>query len=369
MRFIFSLIIACILHSCVDVIDLQIPRDIDQSIVINAKLAKADITSVHVNIQQIRQNGEGVSKPLSIKSILLQDRQGNQINIPQRDLGNYSTMIDEEFVNYNNDYKLVITLFNGRIIESTYQTLRRLPRNNTLTFDKEIRPFVNELNFSEQKEYLSFNLRTELPVEEGTKVRHDVIHTYRFTDYFRGTRTGLPKANKTCYVTEYKDIQETKFLDPSKLVSLIDQEGKYNTVLFDEVLSFTYYEGSYITLIQESISQEVVDYFEKIYTITHLDGNMFEAQPARIESNFTFQDNEDGNVYGYFYAAEQDTTRVFLSPEIAESPDTICLRPPPAVSSGTVLSPESTCRWFLPVCCECLDINGSSLEKPSFWVD
>ena len=88
---------------------------------------------------------------------------------------------------------------------------------------------------------------------------------------------------------------------------------------------------------------------------------MFEAPAGRIRSNFQpIDENSKDEVFGYFYATQEDTTRIFVDPSLADFPAMFCPGPPTPQPFGARCLPRFPC-------CDCLLEQGSTLQKPDFW--
>lgn len=374
-----SLFLLVLVNSgCVEEIQFDLPAGFDESIVIQGKLSKADNTSIEVQISQLF-NYDGKTDFFPVDKVILLDSMGNNIDIPWVGDQNYYKVLDGVFpVDYGKSYMIRVEFENGSIVESDLSELKELKKNNSLRYLLDERSVPNKFGPGSTKTYVQYYYKTQLSSDDETKYHHDITRTFRFTDY-RKPRPDGPEGNliappiswkrKTCYVTDDRGFLDTKLLDPIALSNVLDNDKMYESMIYEEVVDWPYAEDHNFTIIQESIDQATYNYYDKITKLLSFSGGMFEPRPAVVISNMRYINDTEASVYGFFYATEQDTSRLFIGREAVGLPDTICLRPPPAFSSGEITSPETSCRWFLPSCCDCLLFETSTEVKPSFWID
>lgn len=374
----FISLLILISTSCVDEIQLDPPAGFDESIVILGKLSRADKTSIKIDISQLF-NFDGKTDFFPVDKVLLFNGLGNSINIPWVGDQTYFKVLNGVFpVEYGESYMIRVELENGNIVESDLSVLNELEKNNSLRYVLDERSVPNKFGPGNTKTYVQYYYKTQLSSDVETKYHHDITRTFRFTDY-RKPRPDGPEGNlrapptswkrKTCYVTDDRGFTDTKLLDPISLSKVLDDDMMHESMIYEEVVDWPYAEDHNFTIVQESIDQATYDYYDKITRLLSFSGGMFEPRPAVVSSNMRYLNDTDASVYGFFYATDQDTSRLYLGREAVGLPDTICLRPVVAFSSGEILSPETSCRWFLPSCCDCLVFDNSTQVKPDFWKD
>lgn len=370
-------LLVLLVASCITEIQFDLPVGFDESVVIEGKLSKSGQSSIEVKISQLFNN-DGYTDFFPIDKVLLFDDEGNQIEIPWIETQLHYKVLDGVFpVEYGRSYKIRIEFRDGKIVESDYSVLKELKKNNSLRYDIDTRTELDEFGEERVRKYIQYYYTTELSADLETKYHHDITRTFRFTDYVRPRppqenfqiRPLTSQKRKTCFVTDNKDFLDTKLFDPLLLVKFLDNNGVYESMVFEEPLDWRYAEDYNFTIIQESVDEHAYTYYDKITQLLNFSGGMFEPKPAKVASNMSYVVDTDASVYGFFYATEQDTSRLFIKRQEVGRPDTICLRDQPLRSSGEILSPETSCRWFLGTCCDCLDFENSTLEKPSFWQD
>ncbi len=159
--------------------------------------------------------------------------------------------------------------------------------------------------------------------------------------------------SKTCYV---RQIPFQAF----KLINGTDFSGTeiIDFPLFKESAGkFTYAEGNTFVYNQLSLSPTAFEYWSQVEENNSSSVTTFDNPKGNIASNFSNITNPEQRVFGYFYASEKATKRLYVSPESVDNPNPAC--PSPPLLDGSV-----------PIeCCNCLENKNSSLEKPSWWVE
>jgi hypothetical protein len=173
-----------------------------------------------------------------------------------------------------------------------------------------------------------------------------VERTYQLTDSME-----IPGfISKTCYITTNLDFDNIHLLNGRELL----QDTVANFELTTARLNYHFAEGYYYTIYQQSLTPGAFEYYGRIKELIERTSNLFDAPVGQIPSNLeNINDPNDTNIYGYFTAFNQDTVRMYVSPEAVGNPDKLC---PQDIS------------FFPPrPCCDCLVEEGSSIKKPFFW--
>ncbi len=347
------MLLSTICISCIDRIDLQAPAGLSESVVIQGKLLKGNPSTAEVRVSRLF-DFDGTEQLVTINKIVIEDEDGNSKELIKRQEGVYDITIPEDdpelSIEVGKGYRASITLVNREVIESTFEVIKEVSAINDLDFELATRSFENEdgvVNI----DVVNFKLNSDVPTDQDVKLLWDVERTFRFTDY-----EGI---SKTCYVNSSVDLTNIKLLDPE---SLDQVGGEFEQVIYQADIDFTFAEGYYLTVKQESVSPEAFEYFRNVSSVIDRSGNMFESPAGKIRSNLTNLTNDQEEVFGYFYVAEQAIERLYISVEAAGNPDTICLQP-------VSVPPPSGCLLPIAECCDCLTFSNSSTLRPAFWTE
>lgn len=402
------------MQSCLDPIELDVPNGGITDIAIDGKLVYGNPSTFQVSVSELF-DFDGIPNRISVRYVELVDENENVAQIRSQDNGVYTKQFfadDPDIqIGPGNNYKLRILLANDQIIESNFQSLKRVPRNNGIrqeAFRKIIEQDDGELI---DRPAIRFTAENEVPEDKSTKLKLDVVRTYKFSnlDIFgrpngagfcqtaiatrvdricdllrdepghpaglfdcdnggvtnavecdRGTNPidslddGDPTlVTRSCYITGFENISNLKLFDPAK-----DQSGNsvFTQDLFEPTFDFKFAEGYYIQVITETLNQETYDYFEKIEKVTSLSGSMFDPPAGRITGNITNLNDSETTVYGFFYFTEQDTVSEFVEKDL-DIQDFFCLR-------DFFGRPPDTC-----IDCTTWGKDGdqATIFRPSYW--
>lgn len=356
---LFSLIAVCcalFLSSCLEQINLDIPRENQDNLAVQGKILKGNPSTIRVGILKIF-DFTASQRFIDVKTVKVIDEAGVELEIPKSGEGNYYIEIpegDPNFeINFGKSYKLSVLTFAGQLIESTYEPLLPVPQPENLTatlitenielIEGEVTPF----------DRIQFALNTPLQVPgeaEKSRLLWEFVETYEITD--SPMEFGVDP--KTCYISKMVGINDIQVLNANEVNA--DRLENYN--FFKRNVIYTMAQGYYMTVYQKSLSKTAYEYWDHVAQSLIRTGNMFESPVGKIRSNMVNVNNLDEEIFGFFYATAQDTVRVYVSPELAGSPNIHCPPnvPPPPGGGCPVL-----------VCCDCLDEEGSSLVKPEWW--
>lgn len=352
-----------LLFSCRDDIEFKTPDSIQDAIFIEGKLTKGDPSLVQVTIGQVFDFSTHPGLFLA-DFVEIIDEEGNSLPLNTKRQGIFTLSIPSDHptfkVDYGHAYKLRLQLRNEAIYESTYDTLYPVPIMTDLKKDK----VTKVVRFADGKivteEFATFNVSTPLDVEHATRRAHllwELESVFQLSDTPESSAGRPPCVRtsaepKTCYVSinpveNYRTIN-TKLLSGDKLTDFTVFEAKNTN-------TFVFAEGYYLTVIQESLSDEAFRYWEQANLLTNRDGSIFEQPSGKIITNFRNVDNPRDEVYGFFFATESNLKRIYVAPEFAGNPRPVC--------PDLIPIPPN------PICSNCLCQANSTTEKPEWWVE
>lgn len=346
------------LWSCLDEITLNVPKGTDDIIVIQGQVIKGDPSRINVSVSRLFDFTSDGRQRVNVRTVLLSDDAGNQIEIPSIDLGIYELRLSANDVRFrieeDKSYRLTIGTFDGRTYVSDFENMQPLVRADSLSARKITKEVPDGRGGFTDRDFFQYGIHTDLSKSEtGDRpyLRWVIERTYRLTD----GSAFIDVEPKTCYITQRVDLTNVMVLDPNLIIG----DRLDGVTVAEDVINFFYAEGHYINVYQQTVSEEVFRYWSNIGTVIERSGNMFEPPAGKITSNFVNVDDPDDEAFGYFFVVQQDTLRFYTSPEAAGSPDRLC----PPVNEQ---SPNGQCASG--ACCDCLIETGSTLRRPRFWV-
>ncbi len=352
-RFLFLILMIILFNSCLEEITLKDQKFETDAVIVQGKLIKGSPSIAEVKLERVGDfNGFQTATYLSGASVKLIDEKGGAIELPEKFSQKiYAATIPQNHPNFRvetgKSYRLEFTLANGQRYESTLEPLQPVPVIDAVDFKKIERTRLNEDGVVVTDNYLQFLVSTQLKpadAQEKARLRWELFSAFRVTD----------DSGKLCYYYEP--------LVPSDVFIYNGDEFNVDKVDMlpqaEVLLNFRFAEGFYLTMVQESLSKEAFVYWDQIRKLIERSGNMFDPPPGKITSNLKNITNPEEEVYGYFYATEQDTFRMLIRPNEVGNPQTYCPLPPPK-------EPPPSPTW----CDDCLLRQGSTLWKPGYWIE
>jgi len=351
-------------QSCLDEIDFKRPDTIENGIAIQGKLVKADSSFVTVSVRRVFDFASDPSL-VNARRVVLLNEKGDALELESKTIGIYNAAItanDPNFqLDYGNAFRIKVDLFDGRSYESTLETLHPVSEPTDLTASIVQREQVDATGEIALFDAIGFTYSTSLRTSEQTKPRLllELEATYEQTDSPEayGNRPCFPlrvsgAENKTCYVSISPQTNHI-VVDATE----IEQDELNDFLLYTTTFSYLFAEGYYLTVYQQSLSPTAYDYWEQVSQVMNQEGGLFEAPSGKIKTNLQRTDEAVNDVYGYFYVTEQKVRRVYVSPELANNPDSRC---PAPLSEGGIAPTD---------CCDCSTQENTVTQRPEWWVE
>ncbi|MEM8523020.1 MAG: DUF4249 family protein [Bacteroidota bacterium] len=349
------LAVGCFLTACLDKIDLELQAGLDEGLVLRGELIKGEPSTLVVRINRIFNFELSTLSPINARSVVLIDEAGNQLDIKSKADGlheyTFNPLVDPIQIETGGKYKIRVSMFDGRVYESALEEILPTPETGQLKTERTSVVVLNENNEPEEIPRLQFLI--DAPVELKGKERNARLQwipkrTYEITD----SALIFDFVPKTCYITQQLDFDNIHVLDGTQI-----EETAMDFPLSKVPINFEFAQGYYYTVYQRSLTKGAFDHWQQTKQVVERTGNLFEPPAGRIESNFeNVEDPNDISVFGYFAAFEQDTLRLYISPEELNFPARECPRAPVMGDPCPVIT-----------CCDCLGAEGSQLAKPDFW--
>ena len=352
------------LSGCLDEIDFASADTIDSAIAIQGKVVKADPSYISVTIRGVF-NFQDVPRLLDAREVSVEDESGNRVELPTRADGVFYLEVpdnDPNFkIDYGKSYKINVSTFDNRNYSSSLEELLPAPTPENLMVKKTQIESVDVNGNTKLFDQLTYSISTPLKPEnfnDNARLLWEFRSTYKFTDSpesygARACRpTRIESESKTCYITSSP---------VSNYVSLNGLEFSGDRVDNFEVLntgiSSIYSDGFYLTVSQQSLSQTAYDYWAQVGNVVARTGDLFQAPAGKVITNLVNVDDPKEDIFGYFYATEENVRRVFVSPDLADNPPLPCPAPP---SEGG-MAPND--------CCNCSSVSNSTTVRPSWWIN
>ncbi len=356
------LIIALLISSCLDQIDFDRPATIENGIAIQGKLVKGSPNYIRITIRKVFDFAEN-ARLINAKVVDLIDEDGNRLSIDSSRDGVFEMEITDEqmVIDYGKNYSLRIELFDNRVYESEIESIMPVPTPVELKVQKVIKESVNSLGDLVDREFLAFTMDTPLEIAEGSgnvKMLWELESTYRYSDSaesyssFACRPIRIEDTNKACYISASPTTNFIPIDGPNLSSNFVT-----DFTLYETSINSIFAEGYYLTVLQQSMTPTAFEYWSQVNKVLSRTGDLFEPPAGKVKTNFSNPNDENDEVFGYFYATEEKAVRVFVSPEFANNPNKFCPAPP----SENGQAPSD--------CCNCLTTTGATTMIPSWWVE
>ncbi len=350
--------------SCLDEIDFSGADTINEAIAIQGRVVKADPSFISVTIRGVF-NFQDVPRLLNVRMVTVEDESGNTVELSTRADGIYSLEVpdgDPNFtIDYGKSYKINVSTFDNRNYSSSLEELLPAPQIEELTARSTQIESVDvngNVNTFDQITYAVNTSLTPPNSTENSRLLWEYFFTYQFTD--------SPESYgfRACFPITLDEVAKSCFVSTSPItnyVTLNGQEVSVNRIDNFEILNSAitpiYAEGLYLTVLQQSLTETAFDYWTQVGNVVSRTGDFFQAPAGRVVTNLVNIDDPSDDVFGYFYATEETTRRVFVSPELSGNLPLRC--PAPTTQDGRAPSD----------CCNCTSLANSTTVRPPWWIN
>ena len=351
------------LSGCLDEIEFASADTIDESIAIQGKIVKGEPSFVSITIRGVF-NFTDVPRLLNAREVTVEDESGNTVEIPTNADGIFFLEIPEEHefdVEFGKSYKVNVSTFDNRNFSSTLEELLPAPTPDDLIVERaqiETQDVNGNTNLFDQ---LVYSISTPLQAPgsfENSRLLWELITTFKFTD------TPEAYGRRACFPTQIDEVGKTCFITSSPIANYVTLDGPDLSVdrvddmeVLTTGLGTVYAEGFYLSVLQQSLSPTAFAYWEQVGNVVSRDGSLFQPPAGRVITNLVNTEDPDDDVFGYFYATQEFTRRIFVDPDLADNPALPC--PSPINEAGQAAND----------CCNCLTAGVATTERPFWWIN
>jgi len=250
-------------------------------------------------------------------------------------------------VSVGKSYSLEVDLFDGQQFKSKMEAVLPVPKMQSLKKALVQKEIINYLGETVIRNRLITSVNTPLKVagiNDNANVKWDFEFVYKQTD----------DTGKECYINGFPDFDLIKLVDGNT----IDIDFVEEFELIEQNITTLMVEGYALAVIQEALSDEALTFWQNVLELSSNSGTFYEPPPGQLVSNFEVVSQTEGDVFGYFYATEQDTLRTFVDGDFVDFSTKICPSPPTG-------GPDPPCDH----CCDCELAANSTTRKPDFWIN
>lgn len=338
---------------CIDEIDLGDTGGGAGKMVIQGQLIKGCPSSIRVRVSRTADfAGRSLPDPVTDAAVFVLNKAGNQLLVPEVEEGIYQLEISDDnpdmSVETGEDYMITVATSEGSRYQSAMERLNTVPKADSVSIMMIEREELGGEGERELKQIMQFFINTSLETNES---QQRALLRWTFESIFRVDETFVPGPGPgpaTCFVS--------RGLNLDKVVVFNGNEGNTdrldNFLFVEDEVDVRFGLGYLLIINQHSLSRGAYQYWDQVSQAVALSGGLFEATPGKIVGNMFSISNKNEEVFGYFYASEEQIITRFVTPDEAGRPEDFC--------SSSLFSAEQ-------VCLHCELIPFSTKEIPDFW--
>ncbi|MEM6628877.1 MAG: DUF4249 family protein [Bacteroidota bacterium] len=358
MRHIFSSLMGAFLGliplGCIDEIDLDSKVPQESKLVIDGQLRAGNPSTLLVQVSRsIDFQETPTTNFVGGGSLKIMDDTGAEESVPEIEGGIFMRSFDASSafeVRAGKAYKMVLEL-EGKVYESSFDTLYSVPKADSLSIGWERREVLNESENIIEQFFWKVFIHTPLVPENSPTVpnlRWDFTGVYRFVET---PPTSPFVEQRSCYVPDKINIEEISILNREEPTT----QQLTNYLVMEEPITHKVSSGYLLTVFQQSISDNAFQYWDKARQVISRSGGFLETPPGKIRGNIFQVDDPSEEVLGLFYVSDVDTARILV--RARDFPFGVLGFCPSAPTDAEI---DETCR-------NCLLWPNSSYEQPPFW--
>lgn len=346
---LYTLLLSGVLFcsTCLDEIDIDPAQRPETGYVIQGKLIAGMPAVAEVKVERLFVYTSNINQAVADAEVRLVSENGNEFAFSGNPLdGIYRAELNPtDFpVQVGSRYRLEVSLSDDTEIVSAWDEVTAAPPAGTLGWQFDEIETVSDDGLVSRIPAIAFFANSSLRNTSGEKarLRWEFIDAYRITD----------NLSLICYVENAYQAGRLLLLDGNT----ISGDSIRRFPLFKDVIGRKLIEGYYLTAYQQTLSSGAFDYWREVALLMDREGTIFDNPAGRIQTNMQNLTDSTGLVYGYFSAYQQDTIRLYVSPEDMGNPASYCPRP----TTGQPFPPPT-------ICDNCIEALGASYDKPFYW--
>lgn len=340
-----------IFQSCLKEIEFE--TDFNQDIlVVDGILTNSDQPDI-ISLSFAVDYGTQVFTPFESATVRVYDSNGNSTLIQEIEPGRYQVDKMALQPQIGETYYLEIELENGKIYQSTPETMLPVPPIDSISFSISVEEFANDLGNIVDRNLFQMRAFTTINTENTTDfLRWDVEHVFAFEQPFLYYIPFHQAA--ICYVYQPLDPQVINVVDGRSF----EGNTSVNAVVATKPMDYTFGFAQSYRLRQYSLSEETFEYWNNINKVSNQVGNIFDAPPAPITGNMSNINDTDEVVLGYFGVSAVSTKTLFVT----KGDITPFYRP----IAFCGIEPRSPREQLPPECVACATLDNVG-ARPDYW--
>jgi len=377
MKNLLFIILPFLFLACVEQFEPDLSPG-DQNIIVVEGFLKDGPTEI--SIREATAVTQEESPTISGASVVVESKSGNYTS-PNFEFDGSIYRSDLQ-LNPSDEYRLLITLAGGEILQSDFIPFKEAPP-------------IAEIDFSIVNQQVVYHLSAEDPTAQSQYYLLDYQETWQyfaaFEAYWRyrnGNFMFLPSENRTfqCFIS----AQNSNILLYSTVQLNQDKLNEATLLRINPLESDRLNVRYSLKASLKVLTEEGFEFWQRLRQNTESRGDIFDAQPSALPSNINCQNCEDFSVIGFISAGSISEKRIFngrgdfginffFDPYANCEVQNIPSEPDPFYdplnyfADTTYLIPIDTIPgtnnfWYAasPYCIDCR-LRGGTTAKPDFW--
>lgn len=284
------------------------------------------------------------------------------------DMGDGSYKLPPAAFSQDTKYRLLIRRADGRQYESDYVVVSKTPPIDSISH--RVDPDRNAM---------MIYVNTHDPNNATRFYRWSFEETYEYRMAYYSSlvrdvknRAIIPRTDNVNVCWRTLQSRDIKLGSTIKLSQDIIRDVPVNIV---DIPTNKLYFGYSILVKQYGLTREAFEYWTDLAKTTQGTGSLFDPQPSQVTGNIHSKADAKELVFGYFSAAQEQKTRVFIRERLGayprcQAPDTLDFKD--ALEGSAVLLyyyqglPKSGYLGTSESCADCRS-QGGTTTKPAFW--
>jgi hypothetical protein len=280
--------------------------------------------SVEIKVRQFPERDRFAStQAVPVRSVTLIEESSGQSEtipfVPQRNtfytdfsIGKFSIPLET-----GRKYHVEVVLENGSVYYSRSETPYLVPTPLGISAQLVANQGQNSNGNTFEQQEIVVRVNTNLARPDGqgnANLRWLIRSTFKLTDNI------LEERKKSCFLTYDVVNSMLPMIKGSDL-----QEGMDETFEVRRMpANFQFAEGHLMEVIQESLTDQAIDYWDRVRRVLNRSGTIAEDPVGQVGGNWVAMDDPAEVVHGLFYAVTQDTVYLYVPRNEAGRPRTYC---------------------------------------------
>jgi hypothetical protein len=290
-------------------------------LVVDGSLIKGSETQV-IMISKTSPISQPEFLPVENCNVRIMDNTGNEFVFNEESPGKYVANIDEAWLNYDKQYKLIFTTSSGDDYESNYQALLESTPVDSLYGIPEYH--YSSVTGKESNKGMQFYVDLDAPEDASRYYRWVLEETWekRTEEEIWGVYDGLNIKPFYPHDSLYRcwETKDVTGLYSVSTILLSENRIKKIPLHFVESTSPKLDIKYCATIKQYTLNADAYDYWYQKEKELNQSGNIYTSQPSQPKSNIHNTNNPDEQVEGFFWVASCSIKHVFVKKPFSGPP-------------------------------------------------